>query len=449
MSFLHGRVSYERFSVPGGPSLFDESHVAILESAAIGRFQGPVPEGIDLGFVAGSHVLDLDFSVEKNIADDCLVFSFRLDTNTAPADLLRAYTHMELQILRNESPNGIVSKKDRQRAKETAKERCRDEARSGRFRKMREIPVLWDARTSDLFIGTTSVTAHDQFRPFFRTVFGISPTQVSSGTRAAEIADKMGRSRALDDLVCRSFGRPRREIDVCWVQPHAGARDFLGNEMVLWLWWLLETRSDTVRVEDGSEITAAITRSLALECPLAMTGKDTFRSEMPGRLPEAREALLTGKLPRKCGLTLVHQGEQFELGLDPETLGVSSAMLPRLDEITGSRTEARIGQVRQLSSTVDLLYAAFCQARFGKEWAEIAREIHEWIHAGDGEHGPRKDRMKVAEEPSAREGAVSEEAAEAAAPLSVPVPVGTIQEPDENEEAEGIDLPADGFVEAD
>src|SRR5207302_1722224 len=120
---------------------------------------------------------------------------------------------------------------------------------------------------------------------------------------------------------------------------------------------------------DGSEVTAMFARTLTLECPRGRTGRENFLSDCPARLPEARRAIQAGKMPRKAGLTLVRHDHQYELTLHAETLAVTSAKLPAPDEEDQrARREERIGLVRGLVETLDLLYDAFGRVRAGGDW---------------------------------------------------------------------------------
>lgn len=382
MAFLNGRVSYERFAVTSGtaPLSFEDRHLEILESFAIGRFANSPSEGVSVGFSGGDHILDLEFKAEKNFLHGCLVFSMRVDTNKVPADLLRAYTQMELQVISADNPSGYPSRKQRQQAKELAKERCRAEAQSGRFRKMREFPVLWDAQGGFVYFGSSSVSAHDLFRPLFRQAFGLNLSQVTSGSLAVEIAEKIGKVGVLDDVAPYGFVGPKKKLEYGWLPDHSGARDFLGNEFLLWLWWILETHSDTLNLSDKTTVSCLMSHTLTLECPLGETGKDTIASQSPPRLPESKKALSLGKMPRKTGLILVRHDEQYELKLQAETLGVGAALLPKIEaESSQARLEDRVVQIRHLSETLDLLYEEFCRQRLSSNWSGHAAEIRGWL----------------------------------------------------------------------
>ena len=73
------------------------------------------------------------------------------------------------------------------------------------------------------------------------------------------------------------------EYELSWL-PDETNRDFLGNEFLLWLWYILDAESDTLRLGDQSEVMAMLARTLVLECPRGQTGKESIASDAPTRL---------------------------------------------------------------------------------------------------------------------------------------------------------------------
>ena len=65
-----------------------------------------------------------------------------------------------------------------------------------------------------------------------------------------------------------------------------------------------------------------------MDCAWERTGKQTLRGENPTRLPEAADALATGKWVRKAGLILADAEHQWELTLQGDTMTVGAAALP-------------------------------------------------------------------------------------------------------------------------
>src|SRR5439155_8094478 len=110
-------------------------------------------------WIAGDHILDTRFELAKNVINDTLHFALRVDTPKIPADLLRAYTQVELEGLAAGNPSRFPSARQKREARMTAKERLEQEAADGRFLKRRSYPILWDSQTGELLIGTTAKNA--------------------------------------------------------------------------------------------------------------------------------------------------------------------------------------------------------------------------------------------------------------------------------------------------
>lgn len=380
MGFLSGRISFERFQVEGkAVSLFDDKHLKTIDRHGIGKRGALTADGVEIGFTAGDHILDLDFRLDKNVINDALVCALRIDSNKVPADLLRAYQQIELAALAANNPSGYPTKQQRLEAKQSAEERCQAEAQTGKFRKMKQFPILWDARQNIVYFGSSSPSAVDRFVALFKEAFEVSVSRITAGTLARESAQKHKQVRSLEDLSPAAFVGPRKKMTIAWVADQFGSKDFLGNEFLVWLWWVLETQSDNVSLADESTVTCMMNKTLILECPFGETGKQSLSSEAPPRLPEAKRSLASGKLPRKTGLILVRHDEQYELTLQAETMAVGSASLPKLDSESGRpELEDRVDQIRHLTETVDLLFDAFCRRRFGSVWNDDLKKIREW-----------------------------------------------------------------------
>jgi hypothetical protein len=166
--------------------------------------------------------------------------------------------------------------------------------------------------------------------------------------------------------------------------PDENNRDFLGNEFLLWLWYVTDAESDVIGLADESEVAIMFARSLTLECPRGETGRESITSDGPTRLPEARRAIQAGKLPRKAGLTLVRHDQQYEFTLHAESLAVTGAKMPTPEgEEERVRHEERVNQLRHLIETLDLLYDAFGRRRFDGAWSKELGKIQKWLQGGE------------------------------------------------------------------
>jgi hypothetical protein len=380
MSFFSGRVTFTRYRLAGKPPRqFGPEHLEKLAANAIGRQRVAAADGVEAGWIAGDHILDTRFELAKNVVNDTLQFALRVDTQRVPADLLRAYLQVELEGLAAANPGGHPSARQKREARENARERLEQEAQDGRFLRRKAYPVLWDALSNELLVGTTAAEAVDRLHTLFQHTFGRGFEVLGAGQQAFRLAELREQTRGVDDAAPAVWVAGVSPAALAWV-PDEASRDFLGNEFLLWLWYVLDAESDTVGLEDGSEVAVMLARTLVLECPRAQTGRESIQSDAPGRLPEARRAIQAGKLPRKAGLTLVRHDRQYELTLQAETLAVSGARLPAPEEEEErARLEERVTLLRHLVETLDLLYDAFGRHRLGAGWPKELQKIQKWL----------------------------------------------------------------------
>jgi hypothetical protein len=380
MGFFTGRLTCTRFRIAGrAPRSFGPEHLEQLAEYAIGKQRSVSADGVEIGWLAGDHVLDTRFALAKNVVNDALHFALRIDQQKVPADLLRAYTQVELDTLAAGNPSGYPSAHQKRQARATARERLEREAADGRYLRRQSLPILWDARANELLAGTTSVTAIDRLHTLFEQTFDRGFELNGAGRQAFQQAEGRNQTRSVDDSTPAVFlpGRPLKEV--AWL-PDETNRDYLGNEFLLWLWYVLDQESDTLQLADKSEVTVMLTHSLHLECPRGESGKETITSDAPARLPEARRAIQSGKLPRKAGIIVVRHDRQYELTLQAETLAISSAKLPAPEEEDDrARREGRIDTIRHLLETLDLLYDAFGVRRFGSSWNKDLAQMRKWL----------------------------------------------------------------------
>ncbi len=380
MGFFAGRVTCARYRIVGkSPRLFGPEHLEKLAAHAIGKQRVAAGDGVEVGWIAGDHILDTQFDLAKNVVNDTLHFALRVDSLKMPADLLRAYAAVELQALAAGNPSGLPSARQKREARAAARERLEAEAADGRFLRRKAYPVLWDALSKELLIGTTAVTVVDRLHTLFQQTFGASFEPLNAGRQAFLQAEAREQTRGVDDAKPSPF-LPTQSLSALAWQPDEDSRDFLGNEFLLWLWYILDNESDSLRLADDSEAAAMFTRSLVLECPRAQTGRESILSDGPTRLPEARRAIQAGKLPRKAGLTIVRHDRQYDLTLQAETLAISGAKLPQSEEDEErARLEERVTVLRHMLETLDLLYDVFGKRRAGSEWSKDLAKMQKWL----------------------------------------------------------------------
>ncbi len=382
MAFLSGSIGFERFQVIGSqPKKFGPRHLETLQEFSSSQFEPTSSETTQVGFLGGAHLLDQTFDLEKNVIQDALHFGMRIDTSQIPSAIRKAWLQIELAGVTAENPERRPTKAQREEAKEAVEARCAEESASGKYHRMSHFPILWDAHASMLYFGGSSSAACNHCADLMERAFEVELSRVSVGRLARNWAERTKQVAALDELNPAVFHPLHSGSKATWVNGDSQLPDFLGNEFLLWLWHTVEAESDTLTLSDESEVTVMFANSLVLECPLGDSGKETIASEIPTKLPEAMEAIRTGKLPRKAGLVLVRFGQQFALTLQAESFSISGARLQADKEAVGREIlESRIEAIRSLNETVDLLFESFCAIRVSASWKEQLARISRWIH---------------------------------------------------------------------
>ena len=389
MPFLRGSLGFERFSVTGfDAGQFSDEHIEILTQHTAGNIQTSSLENAHVGFLGGYHLFDQEFDLGKNLINNALHVSVRIDTNQIPSAIRNAWLQMELSGLAKDNDGAKITKAQRKEAKEAVQQRCEAEAATGKYRKMQQFPLLWDFDQEVLYFGGGSGPAAGNCMDLLERSFGIELRRIGAGTMALEWAKEMDCYGEVDDLVPACFISNGSQSDHAWSNEHSQAPDFLGNEFLMWLWWTLETETDTIALPDDSDVSVMLTKTLTLECPRGESGKETISAESPVALPEARQAIRSGKLPRKTGMTIVSDGRQFDLVLQAESFAISAAKI-HLDDDEEFDDDDRIDAIRLLSDTTDLMFHVFCDHRVSDNWAKQQTQINKWLH----ESGQAKRRV--------------------------------------------------------
>ncbi len=406
MSFHSGRVSFTRFRVSGhAPTVADATTLERLAEYAFRESPIGAPSEVETGWTAGEHLFDTQFTYEKNIfgASDVLLFAMRLDTNKVPAEVKQAYRQMQVQTLAAGNPSGFASKAQKREAAELADRQLHEELAAGKYRRSKLIPVLWDLASGMLFCAASGTTVAEQLALLMQRCFKLDIEPVSAGSLAGEVMQAEGHRRDFEDLRPSPFTPPPPQARVDhedaagpqdisipttpWAFASSNTRDFLGNEWLIWLWWKIETDEGMVDIVNtkGEKISYGLVfdKSLEMDCAWGAAGKQTLRGDGPTRLPEAAEALATGKWPRKVNLILADatEGLQWELALQGDRMAVSSAALPQVGDAETARqlTEARVILTRKLAEALDGLYRTFLEERTSSAWSGKRQSIRQWI----------------------------------------------------------------------
>jgi hypothetical protein len=381
MGFSSGLISFRRYIVAGAaPEAIDQAMLDKLDEHALRPRDLGVPEEVEYGWSGGRHVLDASFSFENNVYAEALSFGLRVDTNKVPGELKQAYTLMEEEAVAATNPSGFISKNQKRDVKDIIRRKIDDELRSGKFRRSKLAPILWDLPSSTLYCPANASTQEKLLELFERT-FELKLLPVSSGALAMRLLETRGKRRDYEDLRPTRFANgpegENQSPDYPWIAKGPEAKDFLGNEFLLWLWHEADVRSGVV-----GPATVFIDRSLDLDCAYGQTGRDSLKADGPSRMPEAADALQTGKVPRKAGIVMDAEGMQFNFSLNAETLAVSGLKLPEVEEADTPRVlfEERVAMLRGFCKSMDAMFDEFLKVRMGGGWEGQTSTMRRWIN---------------------------------------------------------------------
>jgi len=385
MPFDSGSITFRRFAVIGKqPKSITQDHLDTLFEFALKEKDLGAPEEIEYGWSGGRHILDSVFSFENNVFADCLHCALRIDTNKFPSELKQAYLIQEEESAASKNPSGFISKMQKRDAKDLVRRKIEDELRAGHFRRSKLVPILWDIENSTIY-SAASGKSFEMLAEIFERTFDLALQPLSAGSLALRLLEPRGKRRDYEDFKPTRFAcGPEGESqypEYPWVLKGPEPKDFLGNEFLLWLWYEAEGKSGSVITEAAGEVSLLIDRSLDLDCAYGSTGKDSLRGTAPARFPEARDALRTGKLPRKAGLILDAHNQQFNFTFNPESFTLGSTKLPNVEDAETPRTlfEERITLLRDLSTTLDSLFETFLKLRASGAWESHSSTLRRWI----------------------------------------------------------------------
>ncbi|HOA75365.1 MAG TPA: hypothetical protein PL151_10635 [Phycisphaerae bacterium] len=386
MGFAGGSITFKRFFVQGNsPQRVDEALIEQLSARAMGRDSIQTADHTEMGWITGEHILDTSFSFAKNAVGDGLAFSMRIDTNKPPSDLVRSYQRQNEAALLEASGREFLSKAERRQAREEALARAEAEAREGAFRRMKQVPVFWDLKRNEVYLGSTGNSVAEPFMTLFRMTFGLMLVPVSSSELAARWAAHAGEARAFDDCKPAHFVQPPDgAVSADDYENEVRGKDFLGTEWLVWLWYTSQIESAQVSTQLGKSVTVLFEKSVQLECAFGITGKLSVQADDPTHLPEAAVALAEGKRPVRVGLQLAASGESYGLNLRGDVMHYSGVQLPPPEDASNPRAifEDRIEKLRDMIQACDDLYTAFIRKRLSNRWPQTLNAMRAWVAAG-------------------------------------------------------------------
>jgi hypothetical protein len=385
MAFDSGSVTFKRFFVVGEAyPRVDEEMLERVRARAIDVDSTQTADYTQIGWTTGDHIFDSGFDFAKNALADGLHFALRVDTNKPPTDLVRGYQKINEQTMLEASGREFLTKAERREARDQALSRADAESRSGAFKRMKQVPVFFDLKRNEVYLGTTSTTVVESFMMLFRETFDRLLVPATSGELASRWSARASENRSFEDCRPAHFIQPPDGVadgDEPTEGDESRSRDFLGTEWLLWLWYTTQVESPEIVTQLGQAVTVLFEKSLQLQCPFQITGEIGIKAEDPTRLSEAGVALATGKRPIKVGLQIASAGDAYSLSLRGDVMHFSSVQLAPPEDASSAQAvfEDRIDKLRDMISAVDTLYEAFLRRRLSTKWQQTLSAMRTWI----------------------------------------------------------------------
>lgn len=381
MGFDSGSISFSRFNVVGeAPRLPDQETLDKFSALALREDELSTAES-DYGWCAGRHVFDGEFTVGNCVYNDCVHVGLRVDTNKIPSEIKKAYIALEESAAASTNPSGFASRKQKREAKETAGRKIEEDLASGKFRRSKVTNVLWDVPAGVVY-AAVSMSAREQLMELFERSHNLTLEPISSGNLALHRMEAGGRRREYEDLTPTRFatlpGDPPAEYP--WTAKGDQAKDFLGNEFLMWLWHEAGSRGGEIALGNHAA-TVMFSKSMELDCAYGQTGKTALKFETPTEMAEAMDAIRSGKVPRKTGMTIALHGQLYTMNIGGEALSLGGLKLPEVEKADSPRVlfEERITLLRDFMKGFDQMYDAFLKHRTGDAWQANVEQIRRWI----------------------------------------------------------------------
>jgi hypothetical protein len=382
MSFASGPVSFQRFFIAGRISkdLTDDTLNA-LNARAFGR-NAALSDESHYGWIGPRHLFETKLTGEHIAFGSFLHLALRIDKLRAPASVVKAFVQEAEEAAKETSGREFLSKGERKKCREVAALRAEQEARGGAFRRMSSYPVLIDLANKRVYLGNTGSAAADVLMKLFSDTFGAALDRATPDALARRILAGTKNPAALDNTTAFRLTKPPEgyERDEDTIQFHTGDLNFLGKELLTWLWCQTDSDDSRLRMANGDDVTVMLDRTLRLKCDYGVTGVDVLTADGVTSLPEAKAALRIGKQPVKAGLVIGASHGEFKLALDALRMNITGLILPeeKSEQDYRTRLEARFELANDAANLIDALYELYLLRRASRDWPAEQRALAAW-----------------------------------------------------------------------
>lgn len=164
---------------------------------------------------------------------------------------------------------------------------------------------------------------------------------------------------------------------------------FLGNEFLTWIWYLIETDQDLGKISGSQDpISMDIGNSIVLENNLGDKRKEkiTIKGDQAG-LEEGTTALKKGAWVTEINLLCKIGEEEYKFTIKGESFNLTGLKTPTIDtsssedEIEGMIIE-KTYLLLKVTQVIDTLFLKYIENRISDDWkTKEFQDIKTWIHS--------------------------------------------------------------------
>ena len=361
MSFDHGSVSLSVFDLP--EKLPDD-----LPQLFAARKAGPldaVGSEIQLGWVAGRHLLDTDFSGEGVAPGGCCYVALRQAVRKIPASLLNALCKRE--------ECALLAAEKRDFLKSREKREIREEITEKYIQKMPPtisgIPVVIDPLRRRLYAGATGRNQIDLIIEKIYEILQQEPVQITP-----------------EYFMEKDFNLTCSALPILDLGNSASAGETTGRDFLMYLWYYSE-KSGKIEVPDYGEF------DIMIEGPLLFAGEGGDRGageasikkgDSPLRSADAKAAIAVGKKLRQAKVTLTNLDRIWSCSFDADLFAFRAMKLPESEEINDfERFADRMEFLHIFTLAIEAYFKKFAEAMLDGKNVETAKAIRDWAKNRD------------------------------------------------------------------
>jgi hypothetical protein len=193
-------MSFRSFSVIGPNAGMDPEQILTeLNNLAFDGFAGE--EGRARGWISLDHLLDTEFTREKNVRGDFVVFGLRIDSRRVPPAIYKAHCAMELKATQEALGVAKVPLDERREIRRRIKDQLLGEMSPS----SKAFGLVWHVRKGRLYVMSTSRAVLNDVADLFDRSFELSLEERNPSTIGLEAARQHDLTDAFKDAMPTAF----------------------------------------------------------------------------------------------------------------------------------------------------------------------------------------------------------------------------------------------------